>query len=332
MASEQLSEEPTVIVVDVADAGARLDAFLAKRFGSSSGHSRGRLRRAIDSGHVTVDGRQMKASYRIRPGEAISVVVPEVPRESPEPENVPLDILYEDDWLVAVSKPPGMVVHPARGHWSGTLTAALAYHFQQLSSIGGQTRPGIVHRLDRDTSGVIIIAKTDRAHLALASQFERRTTEKEYFAIVVGAPNCDRDIISQPIGVHPHKREKMALRSGHSTSRDAETFYEVDRRFRGFSVLRVVPKTGRTHQVRLHLAHVGCPVLCDRLYGGRAQITLGEVIDGREDERVLLRRQALHARRLKLRHPGTGREIQFEAPLPDDIQIVLDELDKHRAV
>ena len=316
-------------VVDADHAGARLDAFLAGRL---TAHSRSRLRRSIESGQVTIDGRQAKASYRIRSGETIAIAPLEVAREGPQPENISLDILFEDAWLVAVNKPPGMVVHPSRGHGSGTLAAALAFHFQQLSSVGGPARPGIVHRLDRDTSGVIIIAKTDRAHLNLAKQFERRTTEKEYLALVVGTPNCDRDVISQPIGAHPHQREKMALRSGHVTSRSAETFYEVERRFRGFALLRVWPKAGRTHQIRLHLAHLGCPVLCDRLYGGRAQITLGEVIDGREDERVLLGRQALHARRIKLRHPETGDEVQFEAPLPGDIRCVLERLTEYRAI
>ena len=151
----------------------------------------------------------------------------------PHPEEIPLDILYEDEHIIAVNKPPGMVVHPARGHWSGTLASALSFHFRQLSSVGGPTRPGIVHRLDRDTSGVMVVAKTDPMHFALAAQFETRTTEKEYFAITAGVPDRDRDIIEQPIGVHPHQREKMAIRAGHSTSREATTFYEVRRAVRG---------------------------------------------------------------------------------------------------
>jgi 23S rRNA pseudouridine1911/1915/1917 synthase len=320
-------DELTRLVVDADAAGQRLDAFLASRLVE---HSRARLRGAIDAGHVTVDGQQRKGAYRLRAGESISITVPEPVREGPEPEKVPLEILFEDAWLVAINKPAGMVVHPARGHWSGTLAAALAYHFDQLSGIGGATRPGIVHRLDRDTSGVIVIAKSDQAHLALASQFEQRTTEKEYAAIVVGVPDRDRDIINQPIGPHPHKREKMAIRDDHPSSRPAETFYEVQRRFQGFALVRAFPKTGRTHQIRLHLAHAGFPVLCDRLYGGRAQISLGELAGGCDDGDIVLGRQALHARRLKLKHPDTGREMEFTAPLPEDIERTLARLAEYR--
>ncbi|HPM80717.1 MAG TPA: RluA family pseudouridine synthase [Candidatus Anammoximicrobium sp.] len=329
MASHELSDTPVELTVDVAGVGQRLDAYLAEHFPR---HSRVQLRRTISAGGVAVDGKHLKAAYRLRLGERVTIVVPEVPRQRPQPEDIPLDILFEDDWLLVVNKPPGMVVHPARGHWKGTLASAVAHHCDQLSSVGGPTRPGIVHRLDRDTSGVILVAKNDRAHLDLTSQFERRTTEKEYLAIVIGAPDRDRDIIAQPIGVHPYQREKMAIRAGHATTRQAETFYEVQRRFRGFALIRVHPKTGRTHQIRLHLAHIGCPVLCDRLYGGRTQLTLGEVLTGREDDRVLLARQALHAHRIKLVHPQTNAEIEFTAPLPDDLTAVLRELEQHRAV
>ena len=328
MASDELSDTPVELVVDVAGVGQRLDAYLAEHFPR---HSRVQLRRTISAGGVTVDGKHLKAAYRLRLRERVTILVPEVPRQRPQPEDIPLDILYEDDWLMAVNKPPGMVVHPARGHWKGTLASAVAHHCDQLSTVGGPTRPGIVHRLDRDTSGVIVVAKNDRAHLDLTSQFERRTTEKEYLAIVVGSPDRDRDIIAQPIGVHPYQREKMAIRAGHATTRQAETFYEVQRRFHGFSLVRVRPKTGRTHQIRLHLAHVGCPVLCDRLYGGRTQLTLGELLTGREDQRVLLARQALHAHRIRLVHPRTHSEIEFTAPLPEDMAAVLRELEQHRA-
>jgi 23S rRNA pseudouridine1911/1915/1917 synthase len=240
----------------------------------------------------------------------------------PHPEEIPLDILYEDEHIIAVNKPAGMVVHPARGHWSGTLASALSFHFRQLSSLGGPTRPGIVHWLDRDTSGVIVVAKTDPMHFALAAQFENRTTEKEYFAITAGVPDRDRDRVEQPIGIHPQQREKMAIRQGHSTSRDATTFYEVVERFAGFAAVRVLPKTGRTHQIRVHLAHIGCPVLCDKLYGGRSQVTARELVRG-GGENVVLARQALHAQRIKLAHPATGESIEFVAPLPADMAKVL---------
>jgi 23S rRNA pseudouridine1911/1915/1917 synthase len=212
------------------------------------------------------------------------------------------------------------------------LVAALAYRFGQLSSIGGPARPGIVHRLDRDTSGVMVVAKTDRAHLGLAKQFEQRTTEKHYTAIALGVADRDRDLIDLPIGVHPYQREKMAIRTQMPNAREARTFYEVTERYQGFCVIDARPQTGRTHQIRLHLAHIGCPVLCDRLYGGRSQITLGEIEDGREREPVVLSRQALHARRLKLRHPQTGDELVFESPLPADMAHLLDLLRQHRGI
>jgi 23S rRNA pseudouridine1911/1915/1917 synthase len=334
----EASSTPAELLVGDAEAGQRLDVFLAARFPL---YSRVQLRRCILAHAVTVDGRDMRSSFRLQPGHRVSVSLPQPPQEGPVPENIPLAILYEDESLAVIEKPPGMVVHPAKGHWSGTLTAALAYHFQNLSTAGGPTRPGVVHRLDRDTSGVIAIAKTDRAHLALAAQFEERTVEKEYLAIVAGRFDHDRDIIDAPIGPHPYQREKMAIRAGHSSSRPAQTFYEVTERFGGFAALRVLPKTGRTHQIRVHCAHVGCPVLCDRLYGGRAQITRKELIGARSggshsssplpspggsDDEVLLERQALHARRLRIRHPIDRRWLEFESSIPADMQQVLETL------
>ncbi len=298
--------------------GQRLDVFLAERF---SGYSRVQLRRVITAGGVQVDGRRTKAAYRLVTGQRVTVVFPEIPSQRPQPEDIPLEILYEDEYLLAVNKPAGMVVHPSKGHWSGTLVAALTFHFGSLSSVGGKTRPGIVHRTDRDTSGVLVVAKQDQIHLHLAAQFEARTTKKEYFALVAGVPDHDRDWIEQPIGIHPYQREKMAIRAGHRSSREAATFYEVRRRFRGFAELRVAPRTGRTHQIRVHLSHIGCPVLCDRLYGGRSQITAGELA-GSQEQTVLLTRQALHASRLELEHPVSGERLTFHAPLPADLQSV----------
>ncbi len=319
--------EPIELVVESEDAGSRLDAFLARRLPK---YSRVQLRKVIGAGGVRVNEQGTKVAHRLAAGDRVVVVLPPMNTAGPHPENIPLDILYEDDAIIAVNKPPGMVVHPARGHWSGTLASALSFHFQQLSKVGGETRPGIVHRLDRDTSGVMVVAKTDPMHFALAAQFENRTTEKEYLAITAGVPDRDRDIIQQPIGVHPHQREKMAIRSGHHTSRDATTFYEVLERFAGFAVVKVLPKTGRTHQIRVHLAHIGCPVLCDKLYGGRASITRAELIKRGQAsfsdtaDEVILSRQALHAHRIRLAHPATGEPIEFTAPLPADLQGVLD--------
>jgi 23S rRNA pseudouridine1911/1915/1917 synthase len=312
--------------VDSQHAGQRLDLFLVNHFPA---YSRVQLRRAISDGRVRVDGARAKPAYRLQCGQRVVLQPPEAAPDRPLPEPLPLEILYEDDSLVAVNKPPGMVVHPSKGHWSGTLAAALAYHFDSLSSAGGPTRPGIVHRLDRETSGVILVAKNDRVHLALSRQFERRSIQKEYFALVVGEVDHDRGEIEQPIGVHPYQRERMAIRSRHPTSRPASTFYEVGARFRGFTALHVTPRTGRTHQIRVHLAHLGCPVLCDRLYGGRAQITRGE-ISGTDDEVVILNRQALHARRLRLEHPVTQQPLTLEAPLPPDLKELVAALERWR--
>jgi 23S rRNA pseudouridine1911/1915/1917 synthase len=323
----EVGAEHFAIVVDDAGAGQRLDAFLAAAIPSAS---RSRVRRAIDHAWAKVNGEPQRAAYRVAAGEQIDVLVPSAP-EGPQPEATPLDVLYEDEAIVVVNKPPGMVVHPAKGHWSGTLAAALVHHFGELSGIGGAARPGIVHRLDRDTSGAIVIAKTDAAHEALAAQFHDREVAKEYLAIVAGCPDRDADRVVAAIGPHPSHREKMALRDNHPDSRPAETFFEVVERFPGFALVRAKPKSGRTHQIRLHLMHLRTPVLCDRLYGGRARITAGELraitrrscAMGQPDEAVLLSRQALHAHRLAVVHPLSGQPLEFEAPLPADIERLL---------
>lgn len=271
-----------------------------------------------------------KPAFRLKPGQRISIVLPELPRSAPIPEEIPLEILYEDESLVVINKPYGMVVHPSRGHWAGTLVGALAYHFQDnLSTVRGTTRPGIVHRLDRDTSGVIVVAKTDFAHMKLAEQFANRQIEKEYVAIVCGAPVRDRDVIEAPIGPHPHQTEKMAIRMDCPDAKPAKTFYEVMRRYRGYTLLKALPKTGRTHQIRLHFMHAGFPILCDRLYGGRAEITQ-KMLDFSLPDETVLNRQALHARRLKFTHPETGEVIEVVAPLPPDMKEVLKILEQYR--
>jgi 23S rRNA pseudouridine1911/1915/1917 synthase len=273
----------------------------------------------------------------LKAGSVVLLTQIDVPREAPAPQAIPLSILYEDDAIVVVNKAAGMIVHPAKGHWEGTLASALAHHFGPLSGLGGPTRPGIVHRLDRDTSGVIVVAKTDSAHEALAAQFQSRAVEKEYRAIVVGVPDREQDVIDEPIGDHPTQREKKAIRRGHPEARQAVTFYEVLERFRGFSVVAARPKTGRTHQIRIHLTHAGFPVLCDRLYGGRAEITELDLIprdqlphDTSALAGTLLARQALHAHRLTIDHPTSGQRMQFEAPLPADIEQTLVALERWR--
>ncbi|MEX0642260.1 MAG: RluA family pseudouridine synthase [Pirellulales bacterium] len=329
---------PREFTVEPDAAGKRLDVFLADALPE---FSRAVLRRAIDAGHVRVDGGACKASLRLREGNRVVVQQLEAPRPGPAPQAIPLSILHEDEAIVVVDKAAGMIVHPAKGHWEGTLASALAHHFGPLSGRGGPTRPGIVHRLDRDTSGVIVVAKNDQAHDVLAAQFKARSVEKEYLGIVVGVPDRDRDVIDEPIGPHPTQREKKAIRREHPEARPAMTMYEVVERFVGYALVCARPKTGRTHQIRLHLTHAGYPVLCDRLYGNRARISELELIPRdkigqdkgereRAAERIILDRQALHAHRLTIDHPTTGKRMTFEAPLPADFRSTIDTLRKWR--
>ena len=315
-----MAAEPSAFQFDVDpdSAGSRLDAFLASRLQHVS---RVAVRRAINEGGIQVDNRHRKPSYTLKGGEVVRGNLPQRVADTPQPEEIPLEILYEDDDLIAINKPSGMVVHPAKGHWAGTLTSALAYHFQSLSQVGGAHRPGIVHRLDRDTSGVIVVARHDQAHMALAGQFERREVEKEYFALCRGTLDRDRDWIRQPIGAHPYQREKMAIRAGHGTSREAETFVEVTERWRGYVQVSAFPKTGRTHQIRVHLAHIGCPVLCDPLYSGHRQLTMADVSSkaSASSNHVLLNRLALHAKRLRLTHPSTKQPLEFHCEVPESL-------------
>lgn len=326
MPTEQVGEVAKRVVSD-AEAGWRLDLFLAAKFPQ---YSRVLLRKAIQAENgVDVDGKHGKPSFRLKPGSVVSFRLVEPPRESPIPEDIPLDVLYEDDDLAVVNKPSNMVVHPSRGHWSGTLVSALAYRFAgQLSSNRGPARPGIVHRLDRDTSGAIIVAKNDVAHAHLAALFEEKRIQKEYFAIALGGINVDREVVDLPIGHHPKYRVKMAIAPDDPEAKPAKTFFEVVERFRGFSTVRCMPKTGRTHQIRLHLLSLGCPILCDKLYGGRSTLTREELAgqydrspkgDENRESTILLARQALHARKITFEHPTTGKILEIEAPLPADM-------------
>ncbi len=327
---ESTAGTPDRYVVAESDAGQRLDVFLSARYPQVS---RARIRRGIDNHLATVDGQMKKASYRLALEQTVQFTLPPPPADRPQPEPIALELLYEDDAMVVVNKPPGMVVHPAKGHWSGTLASALVHHFDQLSSAGGVTRPGIVHRLDRDTSGAIVIAKTDSSHENLSRQFQARSVQKQYVAVVRGSLGPDRDLVDQPIGNHQSHRQKKAIRSGHASSRSAQTFVEVVSRFPGYTLVHAFPKTGRTHQIRLHLCHLRCPVLCDKLYSGESRLTVGQLRsrcrqpDLASDlpaEHTLLERQALHAERIALAHPTTGKPMEFVAPLPADIQGLLD--------
>jgi len=317
--------DEVVVAVSGDDAGVRLDVLLAHNFPESS---RSFLARAIAQGAVRVDGVVARASHKLRPGAVVVFTLPQPPRAGPVAEEIPLAFLHVDDAIAVVDKPAGMVVHPAKGNWKGTLAGALKWHLERqddaavgLSTAGGPTRPGIVHRLDRDTSGVIVVARTEAAHHALARQFERRSVAKTYLAITQGQPRFDADEIDLPIGIHPYQREKMAVRRDHPTSREAVTRYEVLERFRAAALVRVTPRTGRTHQIRVHLAAVGAPVLCDGLYSGRSVIE--PPFTGLPPGPPLLARQALHAASLELDHPVTGDRRRFEAPLPADMAEML---------
>lgn len=327
-------ESPSVdLKVNAKVAGTRLDQYLVATF---PGHSRSAIQRAIEASAVTVNGQPTKASYRLRDGDCIRIWLPDPEAHAPVPEDIPLEILYEDDYLVVINKPPDMVVHPAKGNWSGTLVNALRFHFDHLSGLNGDYRPGIVHRLDRDTSGVILVAKEESTHRDLSMQFETRKVYKEYLAITLGVLDRDSDYIERAIGPHPHDREKKAAYAQPDEERnikDACTYYEVVERFQGFTLVRCLPKTGRTHQIRVHLACIGCPVLADKAYGGRNALRKSDLIrslDPAEDE-VLLARQALHSHRLRFQHPRTGRWIEVQAALPEDMEKTLRALRQFRS-
>jgi 23S rRNA pseudouridine1911/1915/1917 synthase len=249
--------------------------------------------------------------------------------EEVPPENIPLDVVYEDQWLVVVNKPPDLVVHPAKGHQTGTLVNALVYHFQHLSGVQGPLRPGIVHRLDRDTSGLILIIKDEAVHEDVARQFEEREVDKEYVAICEGRVELDSDLIDAPIGPDPRDRQKMLVRQ--SSGKPARTIYEVVERFKRFTVVRCFPQTGRTHQIRVHMQSIGHPIVADSLYGHRDAIYLSDIV-GRghsQDEAPLLDRQALHARRLSIHHPVLGKDMTFDAPVPADMMRLVEALRTH---
>jgi 23S rRNA pseudouridine1911/1915/1917 synthase len=312
-------------------AAQRLDQFLVSAL---PGHSRSEIKKAIDAGAVTVNDLQAKASYRVRASDHIRLTRPEPLHGPPAAEDIPLEILYQDDCLAVINKPADMVVHPAKGNWSGTLVNALRFHFRELSGLNGEYRPGIVHRLDRDTSGVILVAKDEHSHRELSMQFELRQVFKEYVAIVQGVLDRDSDYIERAIGPHPREHDKMATydRANDLAIKDACTFYEVIERFQGYTFCRAYPRTGRTHQIRVHLAHVGCPVLADKAYGSRNRLLLSDLLPDLDPERdtVLMPRQALHARRIRFHHPRTRAIIEAEARLPVEFERTLQALREHR--
>jgi 23S rRNA pseudouridine1911/1915/1917 synthase len=309
--------------------GLRLDQYLVSLFPD---YSRSVIQKVIDATAVTVNGSPAKASYKVRYGDHIRIWLPEATHDVPVPEDIPLEVLYEDEFLALINKPADMVVHPAKGHWSGTLVNALSYHFGQLSHLSGDYRPGIVHRLDRDTSGVILVAKDELAHRDLSYQFEHRKIFKEYLAVTAGVLDRDSDYIESRIGHHPRDRVKMAVTDQEDDGKEACSYYEVIERFRGFSFCRIQPRTGRTHQIRVHLASIGCPVLADKAYGGRDRVLLSDLVPDLDAaaEEVLMPRQALHASRLRFYHPRLREVIDVRAPLPPDFEKTLAALRKYR--
>ena len=307
------------LVVDHENEGVRLDAFLASQI---EGWSRARLQHLIADEEVLVNGKPAKSSYKLNANDEIEVELVASPTTSFAPENIPLDIVFEDDALIVVNKPAGLVVHPAAGIQTGTLANALAYHFEKLSTNAGAVRPGIVHRIDKDTSGLLAVAKTEIAHEHLADQFRERKVFKSYLALVHGVVERDAGRIEEPLARDPRNRTRMAIVRG---GRGALSLYKARRRFDRFTLLDVEIKTGRTHQIRVHLASLKHPVVGDEVYGGGRDNTVRD-----SKVRVEIRklgRHFLHAAELGLRHPISGEQLRFQAPLPADLQHLLDVLE-----
>ena len=310
-------EAAETLIYTAEENGERLDSFIARM----SGMSRSAAQRLMDG--VTVNGNPAAKNCKLKAGDTVEVILPENEDCDAQPEDIPLDIRYEDDDIIIVNKPCGMVVHPAPGHSSGTLVNALLYHCgESLSGIGGVNRPGIVHRIDRDTSGLICAAKNDNAHLSLAAQLADHSMHREYRMITVGGLREDSGTVDAPIGRHPTDRKKMAvIRGTDKKSRHAVTHWTVLERFPGYTYAQAVLETGRTHQIRVHMSYIGHPLMGDTVYGGghtAFEKHNAPSIDG----------QMLHATALILRHPVTGESMRFESPLPDGFETVLAKLRK----
>lgn len=301
-------EELRIYEVPPRGAGLRLDQFLVQ----SSDLSRARAQRLIEQGRVRIGEIPRKASYRVRARDRVVVAIPAPEPSAIEPEPIPLDVLYEDRNLLVVNKPPGLVVHPAAGHRRGTLVNALLHHCPELRTIGGGERPGIVHRLDKETSGCLVVAKAQKAHEILARQFQMRQVKKIYVALVHGAVRTAARKVTLPIGRHEKERKRMGVRT--RKGRETETAFRVLRTAPDCSLVEVTPTTGRTHQIRVHMAAIGHPVIGDKLYGGRRE----------RKSRWKVPRHLLHAWKLAFAHPRTGTRVESVAPLPPDFQEFLD--------
>ena len=313
--TDNLPDPEDVISVEVKADGDRLDSFVS----GITEFTRSRVQKLIESGCVTVNGLIKPKNYRMCSGDRIEISVPETAEYEAVPEDIPLDIRYEDESVIVINKPSGMVVHPAPGHQTGTLVNAVMYHCgDSLSGIGGVGRPGIVHRIDRDTSGLICIAKTDEAHLKLSAQLKDHTMHREYLMIVTGNLREDDGTVDAPIGRHPNDRKKMAVLKGPGGhSREAVTHWHVLERYRGFTYARAVLETGRTHQIRVHMSYTGHPLMGDTVYGGGKTAFEKHHPD-------LISGQMLHAHALVFVHPSSGETMRIEAELPDNFRKILE--------
>ena len=288
-------------IITAEQSSTRLDSLVAQELDVS----RSSAQQWIEEGLVTAGDKILNKKDKLKEGTTVQVAVPEPVAYEIEAENIPLEIVYEDEHLLVVNKPKGMVVHPAAGHYSGTLVNALMYHCgDSLSGINGVLRPGIVHRIDMDTSGLLMVAKSDAAHQGLAEQIKEHSFTRIYEAVVVGHPKNDSGIVNAPIGRHPHNRKKMAVIS--TNSKEAVTHYEVLARYSGYTHLRLKLETGRTHQIRVHMAHIGHPLAGDTVYGAEKQPKICQSLNG----------QCLHAKGIGFVHPITGEELYFESELP----------------
>ncbi len=306
-------------VVQESQEGTRLDKFL---LATEQFVSRHQIQKLIENGLVRVDGAHSKASCRLRPFQAIRVEVPPPRPMQTAAEPIPLDVLYEDEDLLVVNKPAGMVVHPAAGHTRDTLVNALLFRCQDLSGIGGMLRPGIVHRLDKQTSGLLVVAKGDKAHLALSKQFKAHSILREYVGLVHGGLSDERGRVDEPIGRHFTERKKMSSRT--RRGRHAVTHWRVEQRLQNFTLMRFTLQTGRTHQIRVHMAEQGHPIVGDLLYGGK-RTRLNHLPATHPDRKPLegLDRFFLHAERLGFEHPRSGASLRFSCPLPEELEAIL---------
>jgi 23S rRNA pseudouridine1911/1915/1917 synthase len=314
------------ITADASVAGQRLDVVIAVSIPDCSRSFSANL---ITGGDVRVNGSAKKPGYRVKAGDEITgrVLVPKPVEFVPEP--VEIKVLYQDVYIVVVNKQAGLVVHPAPGHPTGTLVNGLLYQFPELQGTGDALRPGIVHRLDKDTSGTLVVAKTPAAHENLSAQFKSRSVRKEYSALVYGKTTADSGVITFSVGRHPRDRKKMSIRS--RKPREAETFWQVQERFQGSTLLTLDLKTGRTHQIRVHCAAIGHPLVGDAVYGGRKKRLRGRRFKENAEVLAAARRQMLHARRLEFAHPATEERMSFVSPLPDDMKNLLQRLREYKS-